>query len=70
MSDIINMNVQLLREKSLRGELSREECAMIVKGIRKERIQASEQSTAKKEKKVSAKKPAKSADDLLGELGI
>jgi exoribonuclease R len=72
MSEIIQMSVQLWRQKSLEGTLSIEEMRLAVAAIRKERLGQGAVSAASKEKKVAvaAKKKPVDSDALLGELGL
>jgi hypothetical protein len=72
MSEVILSNIQLWRQKCRDGSITLDEMREAIAAIRKERVQASETSTASKTKKAAAK--AKEApinsDDLLSELGL
>lgn len=72
MSEIIQMSVQLWRQRSLEGSLSIEEMRLAVAAIRKERMGQGVVSAASKEKKVAVakKKLPVDSDALLGELGL
>ncbi len=72
MSDIINSNIQLWRQKSADGTITREEMRQAIEAIRKERVNASAVSTKSRATKTATKERAKpvDSDDLLSELGI
>lgn len=70
MSEVIQGNIQLWRQKALAGTLTLDESRAAIEAIRKERAGASEKSTTAKTTRTAAK--AKNApidsDKLLGEL--
>ena len=72
MSSVISMNIQLWRQKSLDGTITRDELKAAMAAIRKERTGASGVSDSSREKKATAAVKAKVAkpdgDSLLAEL--
>lgn len=70
MSEVINANVQLWRQKAADGSITMEEMVEAIKAIRKERVGAQEVST--KSRSTTAKKKAAAepinSDDLLSGL--
>ena len=73
MSEVILTQIQLWRQQAASPEgLSREEMRNAIAAIRKERVAASEVSSAKRTRTTAAKEKATpiNSDDLLGELGL
>ena len=74
MSDTIAANIQIWRQKSRDGTITREEMKEAIAAIRKERVGASAKSAVSRERKATATAKAKVApidsDALLGELGL
>lgn len=72
MSNTIQQNIQLWRQKCLDGSITVEEMKLAIEAIRKERVLATEKSATAKVKKESAAAKAKPVDSdaLLGELGL
>lgn len=72
MSNTINSNIQIWRQKCLDGTITVEEMKLAIEAIRKERIMATEKSATAKARKTTAAEKAKPVDSdaLLGELGL
>lgn len=72
MSELINLSVQLWRQKSREGTLSTEEMRLAVAAIRQERLGQGIVSAVSKEKKaaVAKKKEPIDSDAMLSELGL
>lgn len=72
MSEVIEGNIQLWRQKARDNTLSTAEMRAAIAAIRTERVGKGEVSAASKEKKatVAKKKAPVDSDALLGELGI
>lgn len=72
MSNTIQQNIQVWRQKCLDGTITVEEMKLAIEAIRKERVLATEKSATAKVKKESAAAKAKPVDSdaLLGELGL
>jgi hypothetical protein len=72
MSDVINSQISIWRQKCQDGTITLPEMRDAIAAIRKERVGAQETST--KSKTTKAAKAAKAApidsDDLLGQLGL
>lgn len=72
MSEVINNQIQLWRQKCADGSITLDEMREAIAAIRKERVNAQETSTKSKARKAAVKKAAEpiDSDDLLGELGL
>ncbi len=74
MSDAINANIQLWRQKAREGTLTLAESRQAVEAIRKERVSAGEKSANSREVKAMKASKAKAApidgDSLLLQFGI
>jgi uncharacterized protein (DUF885 family) len=70
MSTTISANIQLWRKKVADGTITPDEQREAIAAIRKERISASETSTASKVRKGAGKAAKANSGDLLSELGI
>ena len=70
MSETIAGSIQIWRQKVLDGTITTDEMRQAIATIRKERIGASEKSSASRERKTTAKAKAAPIDSeaLLGEL--
>lgn len=70
MSEVIQGSIQIWRQKALDGTITMEEMRQAIAAIRRERVGASEKSSASREKKATAKAKAAPIDSeaLLGEL--
>ena len=66
MSEVINANIQLWRQKSADGTITIDEMREAIAAIRDERFKASERSATSRAKKVP--KVEVNADDLLSEI--
>ena len=71
MSDVIQANVQLWRQKAADGTITLEEMRLAIAAIRKERVGAQEVSTKSKTAiaATAKKKAVVDSEDLLGQLG-
>lgn len=70
MSEVIQANVLMWRQKCADGSITMEEMIEAIRAIRKERVGAQETSTASKTKKATAKAKAAPIDSgsLLDDL--
>ena len=70
MSEVIQGSIQIWRQKSLDGTITIDEMRQAIAAIRRERVGASEKSSASRERKTTAKAKAAPIDSeaLLGEL--
>lgn len=72
VSEVINSQIQVWRQKAADGTITLEEMREAIAAIRKERVAASEKSSASKTRTATAKAKAApiDSDSLLSELGM